>query len=894
MRKDSFGPYWHKKLSERNATNPDILVCSITNPIPLTSGGARAVANTILPLADSYNYHLLIVGNKELERVLIDNLELYKKFFKSVSFALREEIPKNFIGRLKYFSSRLLHELPFLDINFYTPASITLAKSVIETYEIKILELHTSHVAFFKYFFPTIPAVLLSQNIECNLFPFFEHPHPRLLNIPYNFLVDRSRKNSKNVELYNCWKIEELTFVTKEDAAEVFTDSSKTIIPVSFPKSSLIPLKHEEFNLTWIGTFDWSPNLQSMEWFAEEVFPLIEDLLVENNIFIHVIGSNPSKNIKAMARSPNVKIYGFVENLDCILQKTDLCIAPITAGAGIKVKVIEAMSHGIPTLGTKLAFIGTSLVENNCALIAENGKEFKKVLLDVTSGKVDLLELRKKIRKIFSDNFSESSVLIKKNKIYERLLQKPLNPSSFNQEKTYPLLLRAKNKLKRKFLSSLKKQNKILPKTAKDSFFSPSPYRNLTPFKSLKITVFDEDFSLPKTDSIQFSVLICLKNEFASIATLLENLSSQSLLPTEYIFIDHLSTDGTFEYLLNQHQLPKSKVKIFSSADFSNNNSRTTLAQNRNYGLQACSTNNVLFLDAGNEIPHNFFLNLVAPVINDETIELVGAIYKTQSKELDSIFTYNWNQMDFSNYLPACRGMLIKKDIAIKAGGFLSSLTYACEDVCFDIAYRNITSHWAFNKKAVVTWTAPNNPSSTWNKFYAYGLGIGESGFGDFKFYADAVAFKKNASLSNAISSNILERALFFGYLAGKTLRGNLSRNNKLSELCILVVNLPLEVSPSSRNLVNKLSHENKKILFISLDDCGNSDKTQKTFIETPFWYFDLLGNTDSELSEKLIEYSEYFAQNHWTILTDPKNTNEKVSLQIQTLSKKIKNLFGS
>ena len=81
---------WTVRLKEINNSKPSILLISITSPLPESTGGARGVAHSVLPLANEYNFHLLIVGNDDLSSGLQTNLEEYRKYFCSVSFSRRD------------------------------------------------------------------------------------------------------------------------------------------------------------------------------------------------------------------------------------------------------------------------------------------------------------------------------------------------------------------------------------------------------------------------------------------------------------------------------------------------------------------------------------------------------------------------------------------------------------------------------------------------------------------------------------------------------------------------------------------------------------------------------------------------------------------------------------
>lgn len=61
--------------------------------------------------------------------------------------------------------------------------------------------------------------------------------------------------------------------------------------------------------------------------------------------------------IKAL-ESDKVKIIGFVESIDKIFSESMCFAAPLTLGAGIKIKVIEAMYAGIPVLTNDIGMEG--------------------------------------------------------------------------------------------------------------------------------------------------------------------------------------------------------------------------------------------------------------------------------------------------------------------------------------------------------------------------------------------------------------------------------------------------------------------------------------------------------------------------------------------------------
>ena len=56
--------------------------------------------------------------------------------------------------------------------------------------------------------------------------------------------------------------------------------------------------------------------------------------------------------------SPDIKTYGFVENIEPIFETGDIFIHPIEDGAGINVKVAENIYNGKPLIATRYALRG--------------------------------------------------------------------------------------------------------------------------------------------------------------------------------------------------------------------------------------------------------------------------------------------------------------------------------------------------------------------------------------------------------------------------------------------------------------------------------------------------------------------------------------------------------
>ncbi|MEM9022273.1 MAG: glycosyltransferase family 4 protein [Bacteroidota bacterium] len=97
--------------------------------------------------------------------------------------------------------------------------------------------------------------------------------------------------------------------------------------------------------------------MDGLLWFLQEVWPLVHQQ--HPKLVLDVIGKNPDDRIVQLAAAePQVRLHGFVEDLNDWYDTARVFIAPLRFGSGIKVKVLNAMYRGIPTVTTAIGTEG--------------------------------------------------------------------------------------------------------------------------------------------------------------------------------------------------------------------------------------------------------------------------------------------------------------------------------------------------------------------------------------------------------------------------------------------------------------------------------------------------------------------------------------------------------
>jgi GT2 family glycosyltransferase/SAM-dependent methyltransferase len=114
------------------------------------------------------------------------------------------------------------------------------------------------------------------------------------------------------------------------------------------------------------------PNDDAIMYFVKEIWPNVQKQLLCK---LYIVGINPPENIKKLA-SESIMVTGFVPNLEEYYNNCRVFVVPHRYAAGIPLKLIEAMSYGIPSVVSGIIGFQLNLKDGNEVTIAGNTSEF--------------------------------------------------------------------------------------------------------------------------------------------------------------------------------------------------------------------------------------------------------------------------------------------------------------------------------------------------------------------------------------------------------------------------------------------------------------------------------------------------------------------------------------
>jgi glycosyltransferase involved in cell wall biosynthesis len=92
------------------------------------------------------------------------------------------------------------------------------------------------------------------------------------------------------------------------------------------------------------------------------------------DVRVTIVGSHPPEEVQALASS-RVDVTGWVEDLQPLLDRSRVMVAPLRYGAGLKGKVTQALAMGLPVVTTSVGAEGLEAYDEEFMLIADDPRE---------------------------------------------------------------------------------------------------------------------------------------------------------------------------------------------------------------------------------------------------------------------------------------------------------------------------------------------------------------------------------------------------------------------------------------------------------------------------------------------------------------------------------------
>ena len=155
----------------------------------------------------------------------------------------------------------------------------------------------------------------------------------------------------------------ERLLVCKEEDRRFFTPTSRRKVFVvpngvrAFPPCH--PADEEPGEMLFVGALEYSPNIDAVTYFVQEILPRIRAR--HPGARVNIVGVRPREAALRLHNGADVVVAGSVPDLEPYYRKAALVVVPMRLGGGTRIKVLEALAHGKAVVTTSIGAEGLSL-----------------------------------------------------------------------------------------------------------------------------------------------------------------------------------------------------------------------------------------------------------------------------------------------------------------------------------------------------------------------------------------------------------------------------------------------------------------------------------------------------------------------------------------------------
>ena len=382
------------------AKKVDILIITNKQVFPATDGGALAMKK-LASILDKKKYSINMIciskNNKSLD--ILKTSSLISKTFKQIVFQ------KNMKFNLINFIISIIKNTSYQASRFYDHQIQKYIQDSIDTRKYKII------------IFESIFACIYLEKLDI---PNDTKTIFRAHNIEHKIWLDLANSNCFKKLLYRLLasQIKKMELSIPKSINYILTLSlnDEKFFHELFPKKTYnLPvhftiknhktqkIKNSIFHL---GAMDWKPNAEGVKWFLNQVAPLINQ---KTRIYIAGKGMGSKYNIY---KKDNILIEGEIKDANDYIANKEILFVPIFSGSGIRIKILEAMSMGIPVISTKHGAVGIPYVNGHNIMIANTAQDFSKAINKLVSDKKLAQKIgnngKKIVQKYFSEDYASS------------------------------------------------------------------------------------------------------------------------------------------------------------------------------------------------------------------------------------------------------------------------------------------------------------------------------------------------------------------------------------------------------------------------------------------------------------------------------------------------------
>lgn len=140
-------------------------------------------------------------------------------------------------------------------------------------------------------------------------------------------------------------------------------------------------VQRQPATLVFTGKMSYHANVTMARFLVRDVMPMV--WTERSEVEVNIVGKDPGSDVLALGNHPRVTITANVPDMRPYLQKATLAVAPMTYGAGIQNKILEALACRTTVITTPQALVGLKARPDRDLLVAGDAPGLAQAILEL-------------------------------------------------------------------------------------------------------------------------------------------------------------------------------------------------------------------------------------------------------------------------------------------------------------------------------------------------------------------------------------------------------------------------------------------------------------------------------------------------------------------------------
>ncbi len=190
-------------------------------------------------------------------------------------------------------------------------------------------------------------------------------------------------------------------------------------IPVGVDVSSYPPSRPDPgFTVFHLGSMDWMPNLEGVDWFLQHVIPCLEKAVP--GVRVVLAGKNMPHRLKAMA-GPRLEVLDRIDDARSFMSDKSVMAVPLLSGGGMRVKIVEGMAAGRCIVSTPVGAEGIRYADGLNIRIAATADAFCRAIAGLHDDPEARERIGREARRLAADEYDNGTLGKRLAEFYTKL-----------------------------------------------------------------------------------------------------------------------------------------------------------------------------------------------------------------------------------------------------------------------------------------------------------------------------------------------------------------------------------------------------------------------------------------------------------------------------------------